>query len=88
MHYSKNPQVIDKELDDGLLLFDTDSGKMMELNRTAKLLWQKSGAGFVTADLKRIITENCTGAANVDADIADFIKTAVKLGLVKENGKD
>jgi hypothetical protein len=80
--YSKNPNLIEKETDNGLLIFDTRSGRMMELNSTAGLLWTRSGASFEPADLRKIIEDNCTGAKNLDADIADFLKTAIKHGLV------
>jgi hypothetical protein len=88
MMYSKNPNIIEKDTDAGLLIFDTQSGRMMELNATAKLLWKNSGAGFKEEDLRRLIQDNCVSVKNLDADIADFIKTALKHGLVSENGKD
>ena len=88
MMYSKNPNLIEKDTDAGLLLFDTQSGRMMELNATAKLIWKKSGAAFESVGLKKIIQDNCVAVQNLDADIADFIKMARKHGLVSENGKD
>lgn len=88
MAYQKNLNLIDKRTDAGLLLFDTDSSRMVELNATAALLWQESPASFRPKDLKKIIEERCTGAKNVEQDIADFVKTALKLNLVTENGKD
>ena len=88
MAYQKNPNLIDKKTDIGLLLFDTDSSRMVELNPTAMLLWQDSGATFTAEDLKRIIEARCTDAKNVEQDISEFIKTAVKLNLVTENGKN
>jgi hypothetical protein len=88
MSYSKNPDLIEKDTDAGLLIFDTRSGRMMELNATARLLWKNSGAKFLANDLKKIIQENCVSVKNLDPDIADFIKMAEKHGLVSENGKD
>jgi hypothetical protein len=88
MAYQKNPNLIDKKTDTGLLLFDTDSSRMVELNSTAMLLWQESKSSFTEKDLQSIIESRCTGAKNVEQDISDFIKTALKLNLVTENGKD
>ncbi|MBN1169645.1 PqqD family protein [Candidatus Micrarchaeota archaeon] len=88
MPYSKNPQIIDKETDSGLLLFNTDSGRMMELNSTARLLWQKTGESFELADLREIIEKNCSEANGIDADIEEFITAAIKHGLVTDNGKN
>ena len=88
MAYQKNPNLIDKATDGGLLLFDSDSSRMVELNSTARLLWLESPAVFNAADLVKIIQERCTGAANIERDISDFIAAAIKLNLVTENGKD
>jgi hypothetical protein len=88
MGYSKNLQLIDKETPTGLLLFDSDSGRMLELNPTAKLLWQKTKDHFEMEDLRKIIEENCTSASNIDSDLVEFIKTALKHKMVTEDGKD
>jgi hypothetical protein len=88
MMYSKNPNLIEKDSDAGLLIFDTQSGRMMELNATAKLLWKSSSERFEEENLKMIIQDNCVSVKNLDSDIADFIKMALKHGLVSENGKD
>jgi hypothetical protein len=88
MAYSKNPRLIDKETDGGLLLFDTESGRMLELNATAKLLWKSSGTVFDMEGLRKIIEANCAPASGVEKDLADFIKTALKHNLVSEDGKD
>lgn len=88
MAYLKNANLIEKKVEAGLLLFDTDSSKMVELNVTAALLWQESPKSFSKRDLEKIIEERCTGAKNVDADVADFIKTALKLNLVTDDGKN
>jgi hypothetical protein len=88
MAYSKNPNLIDKKIEAGLLLFDTDSSRMMELNSTAALLWQESPANFGKEDLKKIIEARCTGAKNVEQDVADFIGAALKLKLVSDDGKN
>ncbi len=88
MAYSKNPQLIDKETETGLLLFNTDSGRMLELNSTAKLIWQNTKDSFDLADLREILEKNCTDIQGVDADLEDFIESAVKHNLVIENGKN
>jgi len=86
--FVKQSKLIDKETDAGMMLFNVESGSMVELNSTAKLLWQKAGDNFTIDDLKKIIQEHCTGAENIDQDLSEFIETALKQNLVKENGKD
>jgi hypothetical protein len=88
MAYQKNQNLIDKKTEAGLLLFDADTSRMVELNATAALLWQESPARFGKDDLEKIIGERCTGAKNVERDVADFIKSALKLNLVTDDGKN
>jgi len=88
MKYRKSSKIIDKETEAGLLLFNTDSGKMVELNITAKLLWQKTGDSFILEDLRRIIKENCNSADNIDKDLSEFIEIALKYELVERDGKN
>jgi hypothetical protein len=88
MRYLKNANLIDKETDACLLLFDTDTGRMMELNTTARLLWKKTGGSFGIGNLKKIIREYCTPVGDCDADLSEFVKNAVKYGLVSEVGQD
>lgn len=88
MAYLKNANIIEKKVEAGLLLFDTDSSKMVELNATAALLWQESPQRFSKPDLEKIINARCTGAKNVDADLAEFLKTALKLNLVTDDGEN
>ena len=88
MVYQKNPKIIDKETEAGLLLFNTDSGKMVELNITAKILWQKTKDSFTLEDLKKIIEENCNSADDIDKDLSEFIEITLKYELVNKDGKD
>ncbi len=82
MRYRKNPRIIDKDMKESLLLFDTESGRMVELNSTARLLWKGSKPSFDQSDLERIVHEGCNKPRNVERDIREFIAAAVKHNLV------
>ncbi|MBW2992381.1 hypothetical protein KY345_04150 [Candidatus Woesearchaeota archaeon] len=86
MKYNKNPKLIDKETEQGLLLFNVDSGNMIELDKMARLLWQKSGDSFTLEDLKKIVEENCTKIGDVDKDLPEFVENAKKFKLVDADG--
>jgi hypothetical protein len=86
MPYRKNPNLISKETESGLLLFNADTGRMMELNSTARLLWQKSGDRFGQEDLIGIIAEFCEGGEGASSDIREFVETAKKYDMVSEDG--
>ncbi len=85
MGFIKNLGIIDKETDQGIILFNTDSGSMVELNKTAALLWQKTGQTFTHQDLKLIIETNCTGFGEIVQDIESFVHDAQKLALITKN---
>lgn len=85
--YRKNPELIEKENESGLLLFNVNSGVMVELNKTAKLLWKNTGDSFTLADLDNLISQNCYNIKNLDNDLNDFIKIAIKKNLIQD-GKD
>ena len=88
MGYNKNTSIIDKENGEELLLFNTDSGKMVQLNITARLLWQKTNGSFDLEDLRDIIQDNCTSIGNIEKDLSEFIELALKNELVTKDGKD
>ncbi len=82
--YTKNQDVIDKDYGGKLLLFDINESKMSELNSVAKLLWEKSGTSFDLADLTKIVNENCFDVGDIEKDLEDFIKVALKNNLIKD----
>ena len=83
--YKKNPELIEKNNESALLLFNVNSGVMVELNETAKLLWNKTGDSFNLPDLKKIIKEKCFNLdKNTDKDLEEFIEKALKKDLIKK----
>ena len=86
--YKKNPELIEKENDNKLLLFNINTGAMVELNDTAKLLWDNIKDLFNKEDLKKITEEHCHSVKNLDEDLSGFIKQALEKDIIKENGKD
>lgn len=89
--YKKNLEIIEKESDDKLLLFNVNSGKMMELNITGKLLWEKTQESFNFEDLKRIIDTNCIldkeSKKNIEFDLREFINGSIEKKIILENGR-
>lgn len=79
----KESGLISKETEDGLLLFSSSSGRMVEFNITAKLMWEKTGESFNVDDLKNIIKDNCDEIMNIDSDIDEYIEKIVGFELVK-----
>jgi len=86
MEYKKRDSLIDKESEKGLLLFDTVSGRMVELNPVAKLLWKESGNSFDVGDLREIINKKFGNQENTEEDLKNFIETAKKFNLIVKNG--
>ena len=87
MKYKKNPELIEKENDGRLLLFNVNTGAMVELNEIAALLWSNTEDSFDISALKKIVEERCHGFADLEKDMTDFLKTALEKNIIQD-GKD
>lgn len=82
--YIKNPELIEKENEENLILFNVNSGVLVELNKISKILWEKTENSFTLNNLKEIIKENCFNIKeSLDQDLKDFINNALKKKLIK-----
>ena len=87
--YTKNPKIVEKKTDNGMLIFNADTGHMVELNVTASLMWEKSEDKFDGAQLKKIIEENCTSVGDdVEKDLSEFIEKALENKMVEKDGEN
>ena len=82
--YTKNKDVIEKNYEEKLLLFNVSDGKMLELNKIAKILWQKSGESFTFEDLEKIANDSFYDIKNLNDDLEGFIKKAIKNNLIRD----
>lgn len=89
-NFLKNPEIIEKDDPDSktLLLFNVNSGRMFEMNETARLLWNKTGESFNLDDLKHVIEQHCHSVHDIDRDLGDVINTMLEKNLVIEHGKN
>jgi len=88
--FLKNPELIEKDDPDSktLLLFNVNSGRMFEMNETARLLWNKTGESFNPDDFKQVIEQHCHSIHDLDRDMEDVINTMLEKNLVIEHGKN
>jgi hypothetical protein len=86
--YKKNAEIIEKENGDKLLLFNVDTGAMVELNTIAKLLWSNIKDSFSKEDLRKIIEDHCHSFDNIDNDLSEFIEKALEKDIIEANGKN
>ena len=89
-NFLKNPELIEKDDPNSktLLLFNVNSGRMFEMNETARLLWNKTGESFNLDDLKHVIELHCHSVHDIDRDLEDVINTMLEKNLVIEHGKN
>jgi hypothetical protein len=59
---------------------------MMELNSTARLLWEGTGDEFGFGDLMKVIAERCEGAEGAEEDMREFVEAAKRMELVSGDG--
>lgn len=85
MGYEKSIEILEKDSDEGLYLFDIEKGNMVQLNPVATLLWKNTEDSFNLDDLKKIINENCelNNLINIEKDLNEFIQICLKRSLIK-----
>ena len=82
--YSKNPELVEKENQGKLLLFNVNSGVMFELNESARILWMQSKNIFSVKDLDDIIKKEFEESSDMEKDVNEYIRTALKENLIHE----
>ena len=50
--------LMEREVDGEVLLLDTESNQIHQLNRTASLIWRKCLEGASAAEIARLVAEN------------------------------
>ena len=79
--FSKNPEVITKETDSKLVLYDTRKEAVHILNRTAYLIWELCDGQHTISDIEDIMRERFS--IDHEYDLMNDIDQAVQQLLVK-----
>jgi hypothetical protein len=80
---SITPQVVWRDVEGDLVLFDERSGEYHALNASASFVWRGIARGQMLAAIVAEATAACPArAAEIAADVRAFVASAAKLGLL------
>jgi len=86
MELSKNPKCIYKEVDNVGVILEPESGKFIELNKTALIIWNMLDKTNNLTDLKSKLFEMYETTECIEQDVNVFINNALKANIIKKLG--
>ena len=86
MELSKNPKCIYKEVDNIGVILEPESGKFIELNKTALIIWNMLDKTNNLTDLKNKLFEMYETTECIEQDVNVFINNALKANIIKKLG--
>ena len=86
MKLSKNPKCIYKEVDNVGVILEPESGKFIELNKTALIIWNMLDKTNNLTDLKNKLFEMYETTESIEQDVNVFINNALKANIIKKLG--
>lgn len=85
--YSKNPQVIETDLERELILLDPGTGEMFSLNGTGRLVWSMLPAQSVTAVAQDLVGTLEVDLATAERDIRELFERLRAAHLIRTSGE-
>ena len=86
MKLSKNPKCIYKEVDNVGVILEPESGKFIELNKTALIIWNMLDKTNNLPDLKNKLFEMYETTESLEQDVNVFINNALQANIIKKLG--
>ena len=86
MELCKNPKCIYKEVDNVGVILEPESGKFIELNKTALIIWNMLDKTNNLPELKNKLFEMYEATESLEQDLNVFIKNALKANIIRKLG--
>ena len=86
MKLSKNPKCIYKEVDNVGVILEPGSGKFIELNKTALIIWNMLDKTNNLPELKNKLFEMYEATESLEQDLNVFINNALKANIIRKLG--
>ena len=80
----KKDHVIERKGEE-LLLFDSSSGKLFELNETGKAIWNMLNTQHTVEEIQKHIQQEFKKTGNIAQDLSNFIAKLLELNLIEIN---
>lgn len=78
----KKDHVIERVAEE-LLLFDSSSGKLFELNDTGKAVWNLLNGKHTIEEIQKNIQQEFEKTSNIPKDLVSFITKLLELNLIE-----
>lgn len=78
---NKKDNVIERHGEE-LLLFDSSTGKLFEINETGKIIWMMLDGTHAVREIKELLKDEYEGIVELYGDISDFLNKLLELGLI------
>ena len=86
MELSKNPKCIYKEVDNVGVILEPESGRFIELNKTALIIWNMLDKTNNLPELKNKLFEIYEATESLEQDLNVFINNALKANIIRKLG--
>ena len=67
-----------------LLLFDSSSGKLFEVNETGETIWSMLDGKHTIREIKEQLKEGFREIRGIDRDLSDFLNKLLELNLLEK----
>ncbi len=78
----KKEDVLERSGDD-LLLFDSSTGKLFEVNKTGKTIWKFLDEEHSVSEIKEKLIDEYDGIKTLDQDLLTFLNRLLELDLIE-----
>lgn len=86
MELCKNPKCIYKDIDNVGVILEPESGKFIELNKTALIIWNMLDKTNNLPELKNKLFEMYEATESLEQDLNVFINNALKANIIRKLG--
>lgn len=66
-----------------LLLFDSSTGKLFEVNETGKTIWSMLDDKYSVKNIREQLREKFESIQDIDRDLSEFLDKLLKLNLIE-----
>lgn len=86
-NYEQNPEIIETDLEDELILLDPATQEMFSLNETGRMVWNELPTSSITEIVTLIKNKFDVSSEIAEQDVNDLISNLSEAGLLISNSE-
>ncbi|HYW34859.1 MAG TPA: PqqD family protein [Balneolaceae bacterium] len=86
-NYEQNPEIIETDLEDELILLDPETQEMFSLNETGRMVWNELPTSSITELVALIKNKFDVSSEIAEQDVNDLISNLSEAGLLISNSE-